>query len=81
MPRQYHELKTETQYYQAAEQNKKTFELRMNDRNFQLGDYVTLVEVVNGTPTGRKLKQKQITYILEGPIYGLQEGYCILQLD
>lgn len=76
----HHYLKTETEYYQAVEQALKTFEIRKNDRDFQVGDLIYLTEVVNGTYTGRKLSPMQINYIFHGGEYGLEEGYVILQL-
>ena len=76
----HHYLKTETQYYQKVEAGIKQFEIRKNDRNFQEGDILHLEETVNGVYTGRKLLPKQVKYILHGGKYGLEEGYCILQL-
>ena len=80
MSRQHHHLKTETEYYQQVEKGNKNFELRKNDRNFQVGDMLYLEEVVNGTFTGRVLPPKEVKYILSGGKYGLEEGYCIMQL-
>ena len=80
MSRQHHELKTETQFYQAFEAGLKNFELRVNDRDFKVGDMVTLIEVVNGTITGRRIFAKEIKYILHGGQFGLPETHCILQL-
>lgn len=77
MPRQHHDLKTETPYYQAIEAGKKLFEARINDRNFQEGDMVTLLEVVSGVPTGRRIGPLEITYVLRGPAFGIQEGHCV----
>jgi hypothetical protein len=73
-----HQLKTETEYYQAVEKGLKQFELRKNDRNFKVGDILILVEVVNEYATGRKLGLPPIKYIMHGGKYGLDEGYCIL---
>ena len=78
MSRQHHYLKTETEYYQAVEKGLKKFELRKNDRNFQIHDMLYLEETVNGIYTGRKLQPMEIKYILQGGKYGLEEGYCIL---
>lgn len=59
----HHELKTLTQYYQAIKEGRKTFEIRYNDRGFQFGDTVTLVEIdEQGTPTGNR-KNIFITYV------------------
>jgi len=81
MSRQHHTLKTETEYYQAIEKGLKTFELRKNDRDFKVGDMLTLKEVVNGVYTGREIFGKEVKYILSGGKFGLEEGYVIMQLD
>lgn len=39
-----HELKIWPQYYQAVYEGTKTFEVRVNDRGFQKGDFVRLRE-------------------------------------
>jgi hypothetical protein len=78
MPTQYHHLKTETEYFQAVDNGLKKFELRKNDRDFQIGDMLYLEETVNGIHTGRILSPKEIKYILHGGKYGLEQGYCIL---
>jgi ParB family transcriptional regulator, chromosome partitioning protein len=80
MSRQHHHLKTESHYYQLVEAGIKTFELRRDDRNFQVGDMLYLEETVSGQYTGRSLPPIEIKYILEGGKFGLQVGYCILQL-
>ncbi len=41
MARRYHDLKTETMYYQASEKGIKKFEIRKNDRNFKIHDTVS----------------------------------------
>lgn len=81
MPRQHHYLKTEAEYYQAVENGEKMFEVRCNDRNFQVHDMVHLQEVVKGHPTGRELEPMEITYVLNGGKFGLGEGYCVIQLS
>jgi ASC-1-like (ASCH) protein len=39
-----HKLKTWTEYFQAINRGDKTFELRVNDRDFQNGDILLLQE-------------------------------------
>lgn len=80
MSRKHHELKTETEYYQAVEKGQKTFEVRKNDRDFKIFDMIVLQEVVKGVPTGRTLDPMEITYILPGGIYGIASDYCVMQL-
>lgn len=39
-----HELKIDPQYYKRVANGSKTFEVRNNDRGFQMGDTVLLLE-------------------------------------
>jgi len=74
-----HELKISPKYFEDVDANKKRFELRKDDRNYQVGDFITLKEYDNGEYTGREIKNIPIGYILRDvPEYGLKEGYCIL---
>lgn len=85
-----HELKTDPDVFQAASVGDKTYELRENDRGFEVGDSLYLREtkysgaVMRANPTthpliytGRFLK-RDITHVLRGPVYGLAEGWAIL---
>ena len=65
-------------FFEDVRLGRKSFELRKNDRDYQIGDILELREMDNGEPTGRAI-EKEITYILEG-FAGLKEGYCILAL-
>ena len=78
MSRQHHDLKTETEYYQAIESGLKKFEVRINDRNFQRYDIINLIETVKGIPTGRKIQSLEIQYILEGGKFGIDKDYVVL---
>lgn len=52
------------------------------DRPFKQGELLLLQEWdnVNNCYTGREA-EKRITYILEGGIFGLMEGYCCMGLE
>jgi ASC-1-like (ASCH) protein len=72
-----HRLKTLQPYYREVKERKKNFELRLNDRDFQVGDTVVLEEWTGESLTGAGITRK-IKYILKDcPQYGLKEGYCI----
>jgi len=60
-----HELKTWPEYYEAIITGRKKFEVRINDRNFQVGDRLLLQEWNPQTKeyTGRYTARK-ITYIM-----------------
>jgi hypothetical protein len=61
-----HELKTWPQYFQAVADGKKPFEIRRNDRDFQVGDLLHLREWYPQEQkySGREL-WKRIDYITD----------------
>lgn len=64
------------EYFSEVLKGTKTFELRKDEDEIQVGDIIVLNEW-NGDFTGRKISKK-VTYVLrDKPLYGLQEGYCI----
>ena len=71
-----HILKTESEYFWPVCGGMKSFEIRKNDRDFQVGDKVTLVETKDGKPTGR-ITDRDIRYVFDGGKFGLDEDYCI----
>lgn len=71
-----HDLKVLPDYYADIVCGKKRFELRVNDRDYKLGDTVCLREW-NGEFTGYSFLLT-IKYVLKDcPEYGLMNGYCI----
>jgi len=76
-----HTLKTWPEYFEAVRTGEKPFELRKADRPFNVGNVLHLVEYDPATDTysGREC-HRIITYRLDGPAFGLMEGYCILGL-
>ncbi len=76
---QIHELKILPKYFDEVASLNKQFELRRDDRDYQVGDLLLLKEFVNGEYTGRTFGCVQIRYILRNcSEYGLTDGYCIL---
>lgn len=76
MARQRHDLKILPKYYRDIEKGLKTFEVRFNDRNFQVGDILELKEWFGGEYSGRYILA-DITYILDNTDY-CKEGFVIL---
>ncbi|WLW63635.1 DUF3850 domain-containing protein [Achromobacter aegrifaciens] len=86
--RQYHFLKTDPEVFQAVLDGAKTFEIRMNDRGYAVGDALGLRETKHtgaemraGSPleyTGREC-QRFVSHVLTG--YGLADGWCGLSFD
>lgn len=76
-----HALKQETAYFQLTIKNKKNYEIRLNDRNFAVGDYIALNEwdPIEKNYTGRS-EICEIESILNSDDFpeGLKEGYVIL---
>lgn len=74
-----HELKIQSEYFEVIKNGTKKFELRKDDRNYQVGDFITLREYDGDRFTGRGISNIPINYILRNcPEYGLKNGYCIL---
>ena len=77
MSRQHHYLKTVPPFYQAVESGRKPFEVRFNDRNYQVGDILHLQEFIPPeTYTGRETT-KEATYILDDPKF-CKEGFVVI---
>lgn len=73
-----HSIKIQKQYFDSMLKLQKTFEIRKNDRNYQINDTLILKEIdENKVYTGRELIVK-VTYIYKSPIHGLKLGYCIM---
>lgn len=76
-----HILKIKPEYFSEVLQENKLFELRKNDRDYQVGDLVHFINT-NGdeyTLYDRKTLVFQITYVLKDvEEYGLNKSYCIL---
>lgn len=71
-----HQLKVYPQYFKALWCGDKTFEIRLNDRNFQERDEVTLMENEDGSHdgyTGREIHGR-ITYLTD---YEQKKGYVV----
>lgn len=74
-----HELKIRQEYFNEVQSHNKQFELRKDDRDYRVGDWVLLKEFENGDYTGRECGLFGIKYILRNcSEYGLADGYCII---
>lgn len=78
-----HELKILPRYFRDVKRGLKRFELRKNDRDYEVGDYVKLCEYDGESFTGEFLWVR-ITYILsqeDAKEFGLKPGYCIFGFE
>ncbi|CAM2804401.1 DUF3850 domain-containing protein [Vibrio diazotrophicus] len=64
-----HQLKIKSEHLEAIISGVKTFEIRKNDRDFKVGDRVTLIE-----EEGNRYLTIQINYITS---YAQQDGYIV----
>lgn len=75
------EKKILPEFYNAVRKKEKTFELRKDDSDYQVGDTLDLREWDGEKFTGNRVI-REITYVLRNcPEYGLMPGYCILAIQ
>lgn len=78
-----HTLKIKYKYFEQVLRGNKRFELRYNDRDFQINDLIHFVDDHGKEYDYFDTNLFKITYVLKGKDaeqYGLQEGYCILSI-
>lgn len=84
-----HCLKTDPDVFEASWTGEKSYEIRLNDRGFQVSDLLLLEEtrhsgkeMKEGKPleyTGRRLLA-HVQHVLKGPIYGLYDGWVLMSV-
>jgi len=62
--------------------NDKPFEVRKNDRDYQINDILWLKEFDPDKQeyTGNECRRR-VTYILHGGDFGIEKGYCVMGLS
>lgn len=85
-----HTLKCYPAFFVEVKTGSKTFEVRKNDRGFQVGDEILLHEfvpqnyyedqVIDEYYTGQVCHRK-ITYVLPGGQFGIEPGYVVIGLQ
>ena len=84
-----HILKTWPTYWNQVETGEKTFEVRKNDRNFQIGDTVELrrfdpeaddAEDFAANPQDYPVLRFDIGSMIIGPQFGIEDGWAVLSL-
>lgn len=73
-----HELKIMPEFYNAVIENKKKFEIRKNDRNFQVGDNVVLREFSESAGYSGRYALGTILYITD---YNQKEEYIVFSFQ
>lgn len=74
-----HEFKCHTPFFEEVLAGRKTFEVRIDDREprFEVGHILVLLDFDGAAVTGRRINAGPITYVLRD-FYGLQKGWCVL---
>jgi len=74
-----HKLKLNEEFFGEVLTGNKTFEVRRNDRDYKVGDWILLQSYcpLKKQYTGGEVRRK-ITYILQGGNYGVEEGFVVL---
>jgi hypothetical protein len=85
MTRALHVLKCWPEPFQAVVEHRKRFEVRRNDRDFAIGDYLRLAEWDPTVErfTGRQLLVR-VTYVLSGPeaeTFGLRRDHVAMGIE
>lgn len=71
-----HQLKIAPEFYLAVTSGLKTAELRLNDRDYKVGDWLILNEYHNGY-TGRQVARK-VVHIAD--VGFIAEGYVLISM-
>ena len=75
------EKKILPEYYAAVRRGEKTFELRKDEDDVQVGDILDLREWDGEKYTGLHVL-REVTYVLRDcPEYGLMDGYCVIGIQ
>ena len=75
-----HSLKCVQPYYDDVATGRKNFEVRRDDRGFEVGHWLDLYEWTGSDTTGERVL-REITYLLrDAADFGLQPGFVVLGL-
>ena len=74
-----HRIKLAEKYWQPVNCGKKTFEIRKDDRNYQVGDRLLFCDLEGNDRKGRLWA---ITYKIGHSDFpdGIPEGYCVMAI-
>lgn len=77
-----HEVPVNSTDFAVLEAGTRTFDLRLNDQQYQAGDALLMREVQpdSGHVTGQTLV-RWVSYVLQGGTSGLHANWCVLGLS
>jgi hypothetical protein len=73
-----HDLKTVQPFFDDVCAADKNFEVRKDDRNFKVGDWLRLREVDAAGDYTTAFTTVVVTYKLDGGVFGIEPGHCVL---
>ena len=76
-----HELKVWPACFEAVADGRKAFDVRLNDRDYQVGDALLLREYEpESEQYSGRTTDRWISYLMQGGAFGLEPGWCVLGL-
>ena len=77
-----HRLKSWPQFFEATRKGPKRFEVRKNDRNYNVGDTLTFFEwdPEKQDFTGEMETGFRVVYLLKN-CPGIEPGYCVMGIE
>lgn len=77
-----HKLKIWPEYFEKVCSGVKKFEIRKDDRNFQVNDILELMEFEPGSQKySGDYCNVLVTYIIRGPAWDLPKGMVVMSID
>lgn len=79
---EHHCLKIWPEFFRDVHSGKKTFEVRLDDRGYRVGDILVLQEFnpVEKRFTG-EIMIRTVSYILSGEQFGIMAGYVVMGVE
>lgn len=76
-----HDLKVLPQYFYDVKSGKKQFEVRKDDRDYRVDDFLFLHNFDGNSYLDDEPLLCKVTYKLPGGRFGIEEGYCVLGIE
>lgn len=73
-----HEIKIEQEYFEYVISGKKKFEIRKNDRNYEVGDILRLKETAKDGESSYYTGDIYLAKIIYITDYAQQDGYVVM---
>lgn len=76
-----HDLKCWPAYFDAIKAGTKKFEVRLNDRDYRVGDVLILrrFDPESNAYNGDKM-ERVVTYIMHGGQFGIAPDHCVMAI-